>query len=109
MKTDTNIFKTHGYCNVIIILIIAGAVFLPKIGIPGVTMGEEIKCRNYCCTMFIKTICVIKKSEGEERILHSRTCELLENTDSHDYMLCSELELAFSRGFVKCESCNLRI
>ncbi|MGR3293760.1 MAG: hypothetical protein ACUZ9M_07080 [Candidatus Scalindua sp.] len=60
--------------------------------------------------MFIKAICVIKKYEGkeEERILHSRTCELLENTDSHDYMLCSELELAFSRGFVKCESCNLK-
>jgi hypothetical protein len=56
--------------------------------------------------MFIKAICVIKKHEEEERILHSRTCELLENTDSHDYMLCSELELAFSRGFVKCESCN---
>lgn len=66
MKTATNIFKTHGYCNAIIILIIAGAVFLPKTGILGVTMGEEIKCRNYCCTMFIKAICVIKKREGEE-------------------------------------------
>lgn len=110
MKTDTNIFKTHSYCNAIIILIIAGAVFLPKMGIHGFTMGKEIKCRNYCCTMFIKAICVIKKHEGkeEERILHSRTCELLENTDSHDYMLCSELELAFSKGFVKCKSCNLK-
>ena len=110
MKTDTNIFKIPGCNSIIIILIIAGAVFLPTTGIPGFTMDEKIKCRNYCCTMFIKAICIIKKHEGEKekRILHSRTCELLENTDSHDYLLCSELELAFSRGFVKCESCNLK-
>ena len=60
--------------------------------------------------MFIKAIGVVIKHEGraDERILHSRTCELLENSDSHDYMFCSDLELAFSKGFVKCESCNLK-
>ena len=75
MKTDTNIFKIHNYCNVIIILIIAGTVFFPKTGITGFSMGDEIKCRNYCCTMFIKAIGIIKKHEGgdDERILHSRT------------------------------------
>lgn len=110
MKIHLNILKIHGWKSIIIILIISGSVFLPITGSPGFTTGEEIKCRNYCCTMFIKAIGIIKKHEGEveERILHSRTCELLENTDSHDYLLCSELELAFSRGFVKCESCNLK-
>jgi hypothetical protein len=110
MKTNKNIFKITGWNNIIIILIIAGTVFLQKTGSRVFTMGDEIKCRNYCCTMFIKAIGIIKKHEGgaEERILHSRTCELLEDTDSHDYLLCSELELAFSRGFVKCDSCNLK-
>ena len=111
MKRNMNILKIPGWNIIIIILIIAGTVFLPKIGIPGFTMGDKIKCRNYCCTMFIKAIGVIKKHEGreEERILHSRTCELLESTDSHDYLLCSELELAFSKGFVKCKSCDLKV
>lgn len=110
MKINTNIFKIPCWNTIIIILIIVGAVFLPKTGIPGFTMSDEIKCRNYCCTMFIKTIGIIKKREGgeEERILHSRTCELLEDIDSHDYLLCSELELAFSKGFVKCKSCDLK-
>ncbi len=110
MKTDTNIFKIPGWKNIIIILTIAGTVSLPNIGSTGFTLGEDIKCHNYCCTMFIKAIGIIKKHEGgkEERILHSRTCELLENSDSHDYLLCSELELAFSKEFVKCESCNLK-
>ena len=109
MRKNMNILKIPGWNSVIIISIIAGAVFLPITGSPGLTTGDEIKCRNYCCTIFIKAIGIIKKHEGgdEERILHSRTCELLENTDSHDYMLCSELELAFNKGFVKCESCNL--
>ncbi len=109
MKKNMNIFKIPGCNSIIIILIIAGVVFLPITGSLGFTTGDEIKCRNYCCTMFIKAIGIIKKHDGgeEERILHSRTCELLEDTDSHDYMLCSELELAFNKGFVKCESCNL--
>ncbi len=111
MKRDTNIFKIPGWNNIITILIITVAIFSPKTGNPGLTMGEEIKCRNYCCTMFIKAIGVIKKHEGgeENRILHSRTCELLENTDSHDFLLCSELESAYSKGFVKCESCDLKV
>lgn len=109
MKTDTNIFKIHSWCNIVIILIIACAVLLPETGNPGLSMGDEVKCQNYCCTMFIKAIGVINKHDGgEERILHSRTCELLENTDSHDYLLCSDPELAYSKGFVKCESCDLK-
>ncbi len=110
MKINMNIFKSPCWNNIIIILIIAVAVFLPETGIPRFTMGDEIKCRNYCCSMFIKAIGIIKKHEGkeEERILHSRTCELLEDIDSHDYLLCSELELAYSKGFVKCKSCDLK-
>lgn len=109
MSKNVKILKIPGWNSIIIFSIIAGAVFLPITGSPGFTTGDEIKCQNYCCTMFIKAIGIIKKHEGgdEERILHSRTCELLEDTDSHDYMLCSELELAFNKGFVKCESCNL--
>ncbi len=73
--------------------------------------AEENKCRNYCCTMFIKAIGIIIKHEGkdDEKILHSRACELLDNYNSHNYLLCSELELAFSKGFVKCEHCNLKV
>lgn len=110
MKKYINIFRIQSWRNIIKILIIAGAVFLPKTGYSEFTMGEDIKCRNYCCIMFIKAIGVVIKHEGmtDERILHSRTCELLENTDSHDYLFCSDIELAFSKGFVKCESCNLQ-
>ena len=111
MKRDTNIFRLPGWCNIVTILIIAVAAIIPITGNPGFTIGEDIKCQNYCCTMFIKAIGVIITHEGgeEERILHSRTCDLLENTDSHDYLLCSELELAYSKGFVNCKSCDLKI
>jgi hypothetical protein len=110
MKKYINIFRIQSWRNIIKILIIVGAVFLPETGYSEFTMGEETKCRNYCCTMFIKAIGVVIKHEGraDGRILHSRTCELLENSDSHDYMFCSDLELAFSKGFVKCESCDLK-
>ena len=111
MKVDISILKARSWCNITVILIIAGVTLLPKIGYPGIAAGEEIKCRNFCCIMFIKAIgVVIKHEEGEEeRILHSRTCELLENTDSHDYLFCNDLELAFKKGFAKCESCNLEV
>lgn len=110
MKIDKHFFKIPDWNYIIIVLIIAWAITSPKTGNPGFTMGDEIKCRNYCCTMFIKAIGIIKKEDDgkEERILHSRTCELLENYDSHDYLLCSELESAFSKGFIKCESCDLQ-
>jgi hypothetical protein len=109
MKPYINILKAWSWRNIIKILIIAGAVFLPETGYHGIVAGEEIKCRNFCCIMFIKAIGVVIKHEwGEEdRILHSRTCELLENTDPHGYLFCNDIELAFSKGFVMCESCNL--
>ncbi len=109
MKKDTGFSKIAGWQSIIIILVIAGAVFAQKTGYSGVTNEKETKCQNYCCTLFIKAIGIINRHEDaeEERILHSRNCELLENTDSHDYLLCSDLDLAFNKGFVKCENCNL--
>jgi hypothetical protein len=100
MNVDISIFKARSWCNITVILIIAGVTLLPKIWYPGIAVGEEIKCRNFCCIMFIKAIGVVKKHEEEEdRILHSRTCELLENTDPHDYLFCDDLGLAFKKGF----------
>ena len=64
MRKNMNILKIPGWNSVIIISIIAGAVFLPITGSPGLTTGDEIKCRNYCCTIFIKAIGIIKKHEG---------------------------------------------
>lgn len=108
---DISILKERIRCIIILILIMAGVTLLPRIGYPGIAVGGEIKCRNFCCIMFIKAIGVVTKYEEgeEERILHSRTCELLENIDSHDYLFCADLGLALGRGFVKCESCNLEV
>ncbi len=93
-----------------IITVIACVILTTRTGYQGTAAGEEIKCPNYCCIMFIKTIGVIIKHEGreEERILHSRTCELLENSDPHDYLLCNDRELALRKGFIPCKSCNLK-
>ncbi len=54
---------------------------------------------------------VVIKQEGteDEKILHSRTCELLENFDSHDYQFCAKLESAWRKEFAKCETCNLKV
>ncbi len=111
MKVNIGILKAQGWHGTIMILVIAGIIFLPTVWYPGVAGSEQIKCRSLCCTKFIRSIGVVNKHEGgdEERILHSRTCELLENTDSHDYLFCDSLELALSKGFVKCESCNLEV
>ena len=105
------ILKTQSWHSIIVILVIAGAIFMPEVCRPGFAGGGQIKCRSLCCTKFIKAIGVVIKHEGgdDERILHSRTCELLENTDSHDYLLCNDIELGLSKGFVKCESCKLEV
>ncbi|MHC4268363.1 MAG: hypothetical protein ACYSTS_07840 [Planctomycetota bacterium] len=109
MSIKKEISKAQSWFNIIKAIIIVITILSSIICNFGLAKGEENKCRNYCCTMFIKVIGVIIKHEGkeDEKILHSRTCELLDNYDSHNYLICSELEIAFSKGFVKCEHCNL--
>ena len=73
MSKNKNVSKTQGWFKIIKAIIIVIVIFSPIIYSFGFAMGEENKCRNYCCTMFIKAIGVIIKHEGEEdeKILHS--------------------------------------